>query len=137
MQVVPSRDISSYNVKGDNRNIADDTNQQKLTSDKIEALKDQGTGGQGIINQLIENSATFGQKTQFSQAKWLKKKAQKYLVTIQIIKPSALELCDTYHTNYPDKICGLRPDNLGYLLNMSNANSQSRVLFVDNTRGLL
>lgn len=66
--------LASFNVKGDNRNINDDQNMQKMTSDGIEYMKDQGATGQDIIDKLIENSATFNMKTQFSKEKWLRKK---------------------------------------------------------------
>jgi len=38
---------------------------------------------------------------------------------------------------FPQKICGLRPDSLGFLLNYANINAFSRVLVVENTRGFL
>ena len=37
--------LASFNVKGDNRNIIDDRNMQKMTSDGIEYMKDQGATG--------------------------------------------------------------------------------------------
>lgn len=72
MSKVPN--LANFNVKGDNRNINDDQNMQKMTADGIEYLKDHGASGQDIIDKLIENSATFSMKTQFSKEKWLKKK---------------------------------------------------------------
>ena len=43
MKNVPN--LASFNVKGDNRNINDDQNMQKMTADGIEYLKDQGATG--------------------------------------------------------------------------------------------
>ncbi len=82
MDRVPN--LSTFNVKGDNRNINDDQSKQGLTSDHIENLKENGATGQDIIDKLIENSATFNMKTQFSKEKWLKKKQQRYLVTFEV-----------------------------------------------------
>lgn len=42
-----------------------------------------------------------------------------------------------YSQTQPFKICSLRPDSMGLLLNMANINSNSRVLLVDKTKGLL
>ena len=39
---------------------------------------------QEIIRQLVENSESFQQKTEFSQAKYLKKKQKKYVCTLSI-----------------------------------------------------
>ena len=63
----------------DNRNIQDLNNEtQALKREQIEAMKDDQLDGTEIVEQLIENSASFHQKTKFSQAKFLKKKARKY-----------------------------------------------------------
>ncbi len=52
-------------------------------------------------------------------------------------KPNTLELCETYHLEFPQRICGLRPDSLGFILNQANINAFSKVLLVENTRGFL
>ena len=127
----------TYVVKGDNRFIVDDTNKQKLGENQINSLKDQGVGGEAIIQQLIQNSATYNMKTQFSKEKWLKRKQQKYMITFEVREPTAVELCDTYHIFSPHRICYLRSDMMGYKLNLSNVNADSRVLLVENTKGLM
>jgi hypothetical protein len=43
MDKVPN--LSTFNVKGDNRNINDDQSKQALTSDHIENLKEKGASG--------------------------------------------------------------------------------------------
>ncbi|CAF96114.1 unnamed protein product, partial [Tetraodon nigroviridis] len=84
----------------DNRNIVDDGKSQKLTRDDIEMLKEQGLKGQmvrqniydydlqEIIQQLIDNSSTFKDKTEYAQDKYIKKKKKKYENTVMILKPS-------------------------------------------------
>jgi hypothetical protein len=42
---------------------------------------------QEIIQQLVANSETFQQKTEFSQAKYLKKKQRKYLQLVTVLRP--------------------------------------------------
>ena len=46
-------------------------------------------------------------------------------------------MCDFYFTYYPEKICHLRSDMLGYLLHYANVSAESRVMLVENTRGFL
>lgn len=62
---------------------------------------------------------------------------QKYAVHFEARRPTALNLCETYHRCSPDKICHLRPDSLALLLNMANLSFQSNVLLVENTKGFL
>ena len=64
-------------------------------------------------------------------------KAEKYLVTFEVRKPTTLEVCEAYFLCYPDRICYLRPDMLGCILQMANISSESKVLVVENTRGFI
>lgn len=50
---------------------------QVLDADGIASLRAQGASGADIIQALVDNSATFAGKTEFSKAKYLKKKANK------------------------------------------------------------
>jgi hypothetical protein len=59
------------------------------------------------------------------------------MVTFEIRKPDAAEMCETYWQCYPEKIFYLRPDMVGYMMNNSNVNFDSKVLLIDSTRGLL
>ena len=100
-------------------------------------MRAKGADGKEIIDSLIQNSSTYNMKTQFSKEKWLKKKMQKYMVTFEVMEPTASALCELYFLTKPVQICYLRPDMLGLLLNMANVHSESQVLFVENTRGLI
>ena len=86
-----------FEVVGDNRNISSMTAQQNITTDQITEMKESGKKGVQIIEKLIENSTTFNLKTQFSKEKWLRKKQQKYMVTFEVRKPVAMELCELHH----------------------------------------
>ncbi|CDW89783.1 trna (adenine-n)-methyltransferase non-catalytic subunit trm6-like [Stylonychia lemnae] len=121
----------------DNRDYVDDNKSQKLSHEEIEALKKQGMSGNELIQQLVQNSETFSKRTKFSQEKYLRKKKQKYQITFQLKKPTALELCNVYSQTQPAKIMGLRADSLALLLNMANINQESRVILLDKTKGLL
>ena len=61
----------------DNRNIVDSSTHQKLSKEEIMSLRGEGKAGDEIIKQLVENSATFEDRTEFSKAKYLKKKKKK------------------------------------------------------------
>ncbi|XP_008311454.1 tRNA (adenine(58)-N(1))-methyltransferase non-catalytic subunit TRM6 [Cynoglossus semilaevis] len=121
----------------DNRNIVDDGKSQKLTRDDIETLKEQGLKGQEIIQQLIENSSTFRDKTEFAQDKYIKKKKKKYENTIMILKPSCRILAMMYHGREPGKICHLRYDTLAQMLTLANIHAGSKVLVFETCAGLV
>ena len=89
-------DLQNYAVKGDNRDITDDTTKQLVQEAQINEKRAKGADGREIIDSLIQNSSTYNLKTQFSKEKWLKKKMQKYMVTFEVKKPGYVELCDLY-----------------------------------------
>uniref|UniRef100_A0A8C5N2W5 tRNA (adenine(58)-N(1))-methyltransferase non-catalytic subunit TRM6 n=1 Tax=Leptobrachium leishanense TaxID=445787 RepID=A0A8C5N2W5_9ANUR len=121
----------------DNRNIIDDGKSQKLTRDDIEALKEKGIKGQEIVQQLIENSSTFRDKTEFAQEKYIKKKKKKYDAHITILKPSTRILSVMYSAREPAKICQLRYDTLGQMLNLGNIRAGSKVIVMETCAGLV
>jgi len=55
----------------DNRDLTDKDN-QKLSRDEINKMREDGVDGVEIVEKLIENSETFQNKTKFSQEKFLK-----------------------------------------------------------------
>ena len=89
------------------------------------------------MKALIENSDTFKQKTEFSQAKWLRKKAAKHAPQFTAARPSALSLCRAYFRKEPFKIQHMREDTLARLLTLSNVQPGSRALVVDSMNGLV
>ncbi|XP_003971633.1 tRNA (adenine(58)-N(1))-methyltransferase non-catalytic subunit TRM6 [Takifugu rubripes] len=121
----------------DNRNIVDDGKSQKLTRDDIEMLKEQGLKGQEIIQQLIDNSSTFKDKTEYAQDKYIKKKKKKYENTVTILKPSCRILAMMYHGREPGKICHLRHDTLAQMLTLANIHAGSKVLVFETCSGLV
>ncbi|XP_029903141.1 tRNA (adenine(58)-N(1))-methyltransferase non-catalytic subunit TRM6 [Myripristis murdjan] len=121
----------------DNRNIVDDGKSQKLTREDIETLKEQGLKGQEIIQQLIENSTTFRDKTEFAQEKYIKKKKKKYENIVTILKPSCRIMAMMYHGREPGKICHLRYDTLAQMLTLANIHAGSKVLVFETCAGLV
>lgn len=121
----------------DNRNIVDDGKSQKLTRDDIEMLKEQGLKGKEIIQQLIDHSSTFKDKTEYAQDKYIKKKKKKYENIVTILKPCCRILALMYHGREPGKICHLRYDVLAQMLTLSNIHAGSKVLVFETCAGLV
>ncbi|XP_065112421.1 tRNA (adenine(58)-N(1))-methyltransferase non-catalytic subunit TRM6 [Paramisgurnus dabryanus] len=121
----------------DNRHIVDDGRSQKLTRDDIETLKEQGLKGQEIVQQLIDNSTTFKDKTEFAQSKYIKKKKKKYESDITVLKPSTRLLALMYHGREPGKICHLRYDTLAQMLTLGNIHAGSKIIVFETCAGLV
>ncbi|XP_061785170.1 tRNA (adenine(58)-N(1))-methyltransferase non-catalytic subunit TRM6 [Nerophis lumbriciformis] len=141
LQLPTKKDTQSSNdakeAGMDNRNIVDDGKSQKLTRDDIETLKEKGLKGQEIIQQLIDNSSTFRDKTEYAQDKYIKKKKKKYESTVTILKPTCRILALMYHGREPGKICHLRYDTLAQMLTLANIHAGSKVLVFETCAGLV
>ncbi|XP_052270875.1 tRNA (adenine(58)-N(1))-methyltransferase non-catalytic subunit TRM6-like isoform X2 [Dreissena polymorpha] len=122
---------------GDNRDLLDNDSNQKLTQDEIEQMKKEGVSGDHLIEQLIENSATFQNKTGYAQEKWVKKKKKKHLLQFTVLKPTARLLCEMQWSKGPSRISNLRVDSLAQMLTMGNVHANSTVLVVDSCMGLI
>ena len=70
-----------FDIKNDNRNLVDTPNNQKLSREEIEYLKktmkNNDITGSELVDKLVENSASFSTKTEYSQEKYIKKKKEK------------------------------------------------------------
>ncbi|GFR93152.1 tRNA (adenine(58)-N(1))-methyltransferase non-catalytic subunit TRM6 [Elysia marginata] len=120
----------------DNRNLLDLDSNQRMSKEDIMKMKDEGATGQKIIEELIENSETFKMKTEFSQAKYLKKKKKKHIPVFTVMRPTPRLVMDIFSKD-PAKICYLRGDSLSQLLSYSNVMYGSRVGVVDTCQGLV
>ena len=137
-QSTSSQESSSSNdVHRDNRNLLDDGTSQKLTRDEIEILKSSETSSEGIINQLVENSATFHEKTKFSQHKYIMKKRLKYSNYYVIRKPTIRLLAEMFYSASPAKQHQMRPDMLSQIMSSANISYGGKYMVVDNNTGLL
>ena len=63
--------------KRSNRGIVDDAASQKLSYEEIQKMKKSGCSGQDILDSVVQNSASYSERTKFSQEKYIKKKAKK------------------------------------------------------------
>jgi len=112
----------------DNRDLVDNESSQKLSKQEIVKMREDGVDGKEIVEKLIENSETFQNKTKFSQAKFLKKKAKKYHQYILIRKPSIRLLMEIHYKADPMKLMNLRIDSLAQILNGANVHSGGKYL---------
>ncbi|XP_076291988.1 tRNA methyltransferase 6 non-catalytic subunit [Lasioglossum baleicum] len=116
----------------DNRSINDDGTSQKLSKEEIAQLQEAGKSGKEIVGSLIENNKSFSDKTEYSQAKYLKKKEQKYLRYLTICKPSITSLHDVYFKLDHAKIGSLRMDTLAQILSYSDVQSDGLFILYDS-----
>lgn len=122
----------------DNRDLCDDGRSQKLTPEEIIKLKASGMSGKEVVQAITENSATFKDKTVYSQEKYVNKKHKKYDEIITIQRPSIRLLNAMYFTQDPLKIANLRMDTLSQLLCHSNVQTGGRfAVFESGTQGLV
>ncbi|KAI3724455.1 hypothetical protein L2E82_36233 [Cichorium intybus] len=121
----------------DNRALIDNNTAQTLTGEDIEGMRRQGASGNDIVEALIANSATFENKTSFSQEKYRLKKQKKYAPKVLLRRPFARSICDTYFKKYPARIGFLRVDTLSLILSFSNVTANSDVLVVDMIGGMI
>lgn len=116
----------------DNRNLFDDGSSQRLSSDSIMELREQGISPKEIMNQLLEHSTTFQNKTEYSQEKYLKKKEKKYFEYITIERPSLRAICELFYKRDLPKTVGLRIDVISQIITGINLQPDGSYLLFEN-----
>ncbi len=129
-------DATTDDAEKDNRMLIDDNTSQKLSIEDIEKLKSQKKGDD-IVKELIENSATFEQKTKFSKEKYIKRKKEKYCKYVTACKPSSFNVCQYYFDKDPSRLSFMRFDALSELLNFANIYSNTQVLLFETCMGIV
>jgi tRNA (adenine-N(1)-)-methyltransferase non-catalytic subunit len=71
------------------------------------------------------------------QEKYIKRKAKKYLLQIDVLRPTAASICETYFKKDPWKIQYMRHDTLAILLSLANIGAHGDVLLLDDCNGLI
>ncbi|CAE7767254.1 Trmt6, partial [Symbiodinium pilosum] len=123
-------------VQENNQHLSQDNSAQSLSPEEVRDLK-KTCDGEAVVEALASNSATFASKTKFAQEKYLKKKAQKHVQQVTLLRPTVMELCETYYRQSRGKVCGLRYDYLSSLLCHADVRSGARFLVLDNAAGLV
>lgn len=121
-----------------NAQLYDRNESQKLTQEQITALKASGEASSDqIVDMLIENSATFASKTEFSQEKYIKKKKAKHGTDVTVHPLTLARLAETFWERDSRKIRGMRPDTVAMVMSMANIHAGVNSLVVENCSGLL
>jgi tRNA (adenine-N(1)-)-methyltransferase non-catalytic subunit len=87
--------------------------------------------------QLIENSATFDQKTDFSKAKYITRKQMKHQPRCRMVRCTPATLCEAVYMKDPRKVMNMREDTLGQILSYSNVGAGCRALVLETTLGVV
>lgn len=90
-----------------------------------------------VADAIAQSSSSFGEKTAFAQAKYLRKKMKKHLVQVTLLRPTLGDLCEAYFETSNGACCGLRFDYLGCFLHQLALTPRSRVLVFDEAMGLV
>lgn len=121
-----------------NQTIVDNPNSQKLTHAEIEDMKkDQSVASSCIIQKIAENNASFDRKTEFSKAKYIKRKRNKFAKMFYPIKPTMHSMCDYYFSKNPERTKEIRVDTLSQAMSLANVQAGSKFIVVDDIGGLL
>lgn len=82
----------------DNRNVRrNEPGTQSLTYEEIEDMKkNEDVRACDLIEKVTASNSVFQNKTKFAQEKYLRKKQQKYLSVIQIVRPTARTIAEAY-----------------------------------------
>ncbi|CAD7924259.1 unnamed protein product [Amoebophrya sp. A120] len=135
-----------------NQNFKQDNSAQSLTQEQILQMKDEGKSGIDMIKEIAGSSATFAEKTVFSQAKYIARKQKKYIHQLTVLEVTPMLLCEYYAQEKPSKIAHLKFEVLSGLLWHANVFGSSfgkttarptaekqppRVLVYDEVGGML
>lgn len=123
-------------VTEDNRNLAQSNNAQALTPEQIQEMKRTCTG-EALVEAIASNSSTFSSKTKFAQEKYLKKKNMKHVQQVTLLRPTIMELCETYMKTSRQKTCSLRFDYLSSIFCQADVRTGGSYLVLDCTPGLV
>lgn len=123
--------------KRDNRHLVDNNTSQALDQNELLRLRESGTEGSAIVEKIIENSSTFAQKTDFSQAKYVARKQLKYQPRCRLVRCSGATICEALYVKDYKKYMNLREDTLGQILSYSNVSAGCQVLLLETCYGLV
>ncbi|CAD2102855.1 tRNA (adenine(58)-N(1))-methyltransferase non-catalytic subunit TRM6, putative [Plasmodium vinckei] len=121
-------------ITGTNKDIYHNNNSQKLTEENIAEIKEMNyENPYEIVQKLVDNSATYNEKTVISQFKYIQKKLKRHLCQFTVYECNIFNLVNFYYKYFPEKISYIRVDYLANLLFHLNRN----VLIKDGTNKML
>jgi tRNA (adenine-N(1)-)-methyltransferase non-catalytic subunit len=90
-----------------------------------------------MIQKLVDSNQSFASKTEFSKAKYIKRKMEKFSKLVIPLPPTAVQVLEMYRQKNIEKVREMRVDSLSQILTLGNIRPGSRVLLVDDTSGLV
>jgi tRNA (adenine-N(1)-)-methyltransferase non-catalytic subunit len=127
---------ASFTPVSNNAQLFDDSTGQTLSAQEIEGLKKENNADE-LIALIAKGSATFANKTEFSQEKYLKRKKNKYAADIVLRRPTIEAMCNLLLEKAPRKILNIRSDTIAYALTSGNIHAGCTSLVVDSCAGLI
>lgn len=121
----------------DNRHLVDTNTSQALDQKELFELRNSGTEGSKIVEKIIENSSTFAQKTDYSRAKYVVRKQQKYQPRCRLIRCTGPTICEAMYIKDAKRIMNLREDTLGQILSYANVSAGCQVLVWETCYGVI
>ncbi|XP_050406117.1 tRNA (adenine(58)-N(1))-methyltransferase non-catalytic subunit TRM6 [Patella vulgata] len=130
-------DIQGCSTDRSNKELVESDENQKIKQEEIQQMKDSGMKGEQIVDKLVENSQTFQNKTEFSQDKYIKKKKQKHILLVRVLKPTTRLVFNLFYNRNPADIGYMRVDTYSQILSFANLIPGSNIGIIDTYRGLL
>jgi len=133
-----STTATATNVKKrDNRSIVDNNTSQALGQSDLETMRQQGVAGADIVATIVEHSATFDQKTDFAQQKYVVRKQMKYQPRCRIVRCNAATIAEAMFAKDPRRVMNLRHDTLGQILSYANLSAGCQCLVLETCFGIV
>lgn len=128
--LVPPVSLDPTN-SNDNRNIHDDNQAQSLPHETIMQLRQEIPADQ-LVQKLVDNSKTFSQKSVYAQEKYIAQKQAKHRVRCRVLRPTALNITDTFFSKDAKRLGQLRSDTLAQMLSYANISAGKRTLIYED-----
>ena len=117
--------------------LFDNNDSQRLSQAAINAAKSatSTTAPAALIELLVDNSATFQQKTEFSQEKYIARKKRKHGVELNTLEANTVNCWDTQLTRDPARLLHMRVDTLAAVMQYGDVRAGQHVMCVESTHG--
>lgn len=126
----------SPEITQNNANLFDSNSSQSLSQQSINAMKKSNAPAL-IVQALIENSATFNEKTEYSQAKYIARKQKKYVTNFSTLPCIPAHSIEAIRVNDPNRVQHATFVQFSQLLAAANVRANSLTAVIDSTAGLL
>lgn len=139
-------DLQAVTVDADGGGVTEQTMQgdqidylgtNTLSMAEIEDLKKQGLKGEDIIAKITESHQDFEKKTEFSKAKYLKRKKQKYLSHVTPEPITSSVLLNVYMEKEASRVLNMGEESLALLLSLANIRPGGHYLVMDETPSVI